>query len=85
MADGLNRTVHSRVEKTSDVEIHVATLVTDSGRFTEIREYIKSLDQYGRGITFPQAYSTTETIMRGLADSDGSTLTVQPRDPEPVS
>jgi hypothetical protein len=47
------RTVHSRTKKTSDIEIHVSTLATDSGEFTEIREFIVSLDQYGRGITFP--------------------------------
>lgn len=80
MADGLNRTVHSRVAKTSDIEIHVSTLVTDSGNFTEIREFIKSLDQYGRGLTFPSSHATIEIITHGLVESigDGSSLTVVP-------
>jgi hypothetical protein len=66
MADGLNRTVHSRVAKTSDIEIHVSTLVTDSGTYTEIREYIKSLDQYGRGLTFPATQEITQGLLDGL-------------------
>lgn len=50
MAD---RTVHSRTLKTDDIEIHVSTVITDEGPFTDIREYVVSLEQYGRGVTFP--------------------------------
>jgi hypothetical protein len=69
MADGLNRTVHSRVAKTSDIEIHVSTLVTDNGTFTEVREYVKSLDQYGRGLTFPATDAILLALELGLAES----------------
>lgn len=47
------RIVHTRVPKTSDIEIHVSTLETAHGEFTDIREFVVSLEQYGRGITFP--------------------------------
>ena len=69
MADGLNRTVHSRVEKTSDIEIHVSTLVTDNGTFTEIREYVVSLDRYGRGLTFPATQRILDSVLSGLEDA----------------
>lgn len=61
----VERTIHSRTPKTSDIEIHVSTLTTEGGLvFTEIREYIVSLDQYGRGITFPQ--DLTDAVEQGL-------------------
>lgn len=59
------RTVYSRTKKTSDIEIHVSTLTTDSGTYAEIREFIVSLDQYGRGITFPSALS--DEVLQGIA------------------
>lgn len=49
----ITRTVHTKVPKTTDIEIHVSTLETEAGNYTDIREYVVSLDQYGRGITFP--------------------------------
>ena len=66
MADDLNRTVHARTPKTSDIEIHVSTLETEQGLFTEIREYVKSLDQYGRGLTFP--IEKAGKVFMGLED-----------------
>lgn len=48
------RTVHTVTPKTSDIEVHVSTLEVESGdKYTDIREYVVSLGQYGRGITFP--------------------------------
>jgi len=60
----IQRTVHARVSKTDDIEIHVSTLETETGQYADIREFIISLQQYGRGITFPARF--TETITRGL-------------------
>lgn len=47
------RTVHKTVPKTSDIEIHISTLATEFGDFVDVREYVVSLEQYGRGITIP--------------------------------
>lgn len=64
------RTVLTKVPKASDIEIHVSTVATEYGEFTEVREYVVSLDQYGRGITFPAA--AREKIAEALAGaSDG--------------
>lgn len=60
----IKRTVHSRVPKTDDVEIHVSTLDTEHGQYTDIREFVVSLEQYGRGITFPARL--TPPIVEGL-------------------
>jgi hypothetical protein len=66
MADDLNRTVHTRTPKTSDIEVRVSTLTTENGPFVEIREYVKSLDQYGRGITFPAENQMLMSVIDGL-------------------
>lgn len=49
----MDRIVHSRAAKTADIEVHVSTVTSDSGTFGEVREYVVSLQQYGRGTTFP--------------------------------
>lgn len=66
MADTLTRTVHSRAPKTSDIEIHTSTVQSDSGRFVEIREFVVSLEQYGRGITFPLTEGLLDSLLNGL-------------------
>lgn len=60
----IKRTVHSTVPKTDDIEIHVSTLDTENGQYTDIREFVVSLEQYGRGITFPARL--TPSIAEGL-------------------
>lgn len=66
----MQREVHSRVRKTDDVEIHVSTVSSDSGTFADIREYIVSLEQYGRGVTF--APDLRESVLDGLFRSQGA-------------
>lgn len=61
------RTVHARVPKVSDVEIHVSEIdAGENGFFVDIREYIVSLEQYGRGVTFPWDRTNLEEIIAGL-------------------
>ena len=67
-----NRTVHSRTKKTDDIEIHVCTVDTDHGSFTDVREYVVSLDQYGRGLTFPAG--VTEEVLNGLESAWRATV-----------
>lgn len=67
MADTLQKTVHTKVPKTSDLEIHVSTVEAPGGDvYGEIREYVVSLGQYGRGITFPATQEILESITLGL-------------------
>ena len=47
------RIVHARVPKATDIEVHVSELYTELGNFVDIREFVVSLEQYGRGITLP--------------------------------
>lgn len=55
MADE-KRTVYARIPYVSDKEIHVSVVESPhDGDFFESREYIPSLDVYGRGLTFPMA------------------------------
>lgn len=63
----MRRKVMSQTPKTGDLEIHVSTLATESGTFGEIREYVVSLDQYGRGVTFPLTEDTVASLDRGIA------------------
>ncbi|MFJ6508571.1 hypothetical protein [Streptomyces sp. NPDC091879] len=52
LAEG--RTIHARVAYVHDKEIHVSTVQSpQDGLFIDCREYIPSLDTYGRGLTLP--------------------------------
>lgn len=63
------RVVHARAKKTDDIEIHVSSLDTEYGLFTDIREFIVSLNQYGRGLTFPARSDLLDTVLNGLEDA----------------
>jgi hypothetical protein len=61
----ISRTVLSDIETSPDRHVHVSRLETDdSGAYLDIREYIPTLDQYGRGITLPIRY--TQEIIDAL-------------------
>lgn len=48
------RKVRVRVPYVSDKELHVSLVASpNDGDFVDLREFIPSLKQYGRGITFP--------------------------------
>lgn len=48
------RVVHARVPYVTDKEVHVSTVQSpQDGKFVDVREYIPSLEEYGRGITVP--------------------------------
>ena len=65
----LTRTIHSRTSKTSDIEIHVSTLETSAGTFVDIREYVVSLERYGRGLTFPLSIDSLSSVAKGIQAS----------------
>lgn len=67
----ISRTVLSSAETAPDRLIHVSRLETDdSGVYVDIREYIPSLEQYGRGITFPERFA--KTVDDGLFQAHNS-------------
>jgi hypothetical protein len=48
------RTIHARIAYVHDKEIHVSTVQSpQDGLFIDCREYIPSLETYGRGLTLP--------------------------------
>ena len=47
------RTVTATEKINEDKFLHVSRLETEQGDYIDIREYIPSLDHYGRGITVP--------------------------------
>lgn len=59
------RTVKQRIPVADDLEIHVSSLIVANEPFVEIRNYIPSLKEYGRGITYPQGVNGG--VARGLA------------------
>jgi hypothetical protein len=69
MADeeDFGRRVHARIPYVSDKEIHVSTVTSpDELLLVDAREYIPSLDAYGRGLTFPMPL--LNHFMEGLED-----------------
>lgn len=55
MSMGIARATTGKIKKFEDVEIHVSEVQSQGQVFAEIREFIPSLGQYGKGITFPVA------------------------------
>lgn len=61
----IERTVHARVPYVSDKEMHVSTVQSpEDGLFVDMREFIPSLDAYGRGVTFP--LGLLDEVLKGL-------------------
>ncbi|MER5754274.1 hypothetical protein [Streptomyces sp. NPDC002088] len=59
------RTVHARVPYVHDKEIVVSTVQSPSdGLFVDLREYIPSLDAFGRGLTFP--LGLLDEVLKGV-------------------
>lgn len=58
------RKVLARVTKADDLEVHTSKAVMDGVAVLDIREYVPSLDQYGRGTTLPWSPQTLK-VMRG--------------------
>jgi hypothetical protein len=62
------RKVFKRVPLVYDKELHVSTVDTPGdGMFVDLREFIPSLEAYGRGVTFSQEHFPE--IMAGLDDA----------------
>lgn len=64
MSMQIERTVASRISKFDDVEVHVSKVVAQGQTYVEIREFVPSLGQYGKGVTLPM--SLLDTLSSGL-------------------
>lgn len=62
----IERTVYGTAEKAHDLEVHVSLLKAGEYEFVDIREFVVSLEQYGRGLTLP-----VETAVEVHAFLDG--------------
>lgn len=59
------RKVHARIAYVHDKEIHVSTVQSpQDGMFIDCREYIPSLEAYGRGLTLP--IGLLDEFMKGV-------------------
>lgn len=70
------RTVHARARYVPDKEVHVCEVQTDQdGVYVDVREFIPSLNTYGRGILFPiDLLDTVEMGLRAIRQArDGDT------------
>lgn len=65
----LRRKVHKKIEVAPDLEIHVSTLTVAGVKLREIRNYIPSTGEYGRGITAPAGLPANE-IITGLIEAN---------------
>lgn len=49
----IERKIVDTIEWCEDSEIHTSVLTIDGKEFIDFRQYIPSLSQYSRGVTFP--------------------------------
>lgn len=49
----MKRKVHTKTPIAEDLEVHTSTVRAGGQTFFEVRQYIPSLKQYGRGVTLP--------------------------------
>jgi hypothetical protein len=61
----MERKIHARVPYVSDKELHVSTVQSpEDGLFVDLREFIPSLEAYGRGLTFP--LGLLDEVLKGM-------------------
>lgn len=53
MPPAMKRKVHTKTPIADDLEVHTSTVHSGSETFFEIRQFIPSLKQYGRGVALP--------------------------------
>jgi hypothetical protein len=50
---GFKRKVIGKHQRRDDLEVRVSQVTVEGEKYVEIREYVTSLDAYGRGILIP--------------------------------
>jgi hypothetical protein len=56
------------IAKATDLECRVRIVEVEGVRVIELRDYIPSLDEYGRGYWFPLNSDTIFSLINGLTD-----------------
>jgi hypothetical protein len=56
------------IPKATDLECRVRIVDVEGVRVIELRDYIPSLDEYGRGYWFPLTSDTIFSLINGLTD-----------------
>lgn len=56
------------IRKATDLECRVRFVEVEGVRVIELRDYIPSLDEYGRGYWFPLNADTIFSLINGLTD-----------------
>lgn len=70
MPPAMKRKVHTKTPVADDLEVHTSTVSAAGQKFFEVRQYIPSLKQYGRGVTMPHTSEMLFDIRQGAALSD---------------
>jgi hypothetical protein len=53
----LEREVFETIQKADDLEVKVSKVTFDGREYAEIREYVPSLNEYGRGILISRSHA----------------------------
>jgi len=53
MSMGIEREVVAKIPKFEDIEVHASKVTAEGKEFFELREFIVSLGEYGKGLTLP--------------------------------
>lgn len=70
--DPYNRKVLLSTSRKFDLDLHVSELQVEDGTYADLREFIPSLGQYGRGVLIPKAkIREIAKAMLEIADDDG--------------
>lgn len=54
--------------KAADLECHVRLVTVENVRVVEFRDYIPSLQEYGRGFWIPMTRDAVFTVLNGLTE-----------------
>ena len=63
----VGETLVATLNRGDDLEVRVRTLSVDGERFTDVREFVPSIETYGRGIMVP--FDQTKPLMKALMDA----------------
>lgn len=68
----ITREVILSIPRKYDIDIHVSKVEIDGLVYADVREFVKSLKQYGRGIVLPKAslYAVIEALEKLDADDE---------------
>ena len=57
-----------KIPKAEDLEVHFKLETVGGKRVLNIRDYIRSVQKYGRGVIFPVDTNVIDEILDGLSD-----------------